>query len=141
MPAKAKHRVIIDTNLWISFLLNSDFSGVDSLIAGNFVTLLFSEELIAEFVEVAQRPRFRKYFLISDIQEVLIKVRTKAELVSVTSIIDIFLDPKDNFVLALAQDGNASHLLTGDKDLLVLKKFGSTSILTWAEYLSKQAFL
>lgn len=61
MPAK-KHRIIIDTNLWISFLLTNDYSKVDKLFADNAITLLFSQELIDEFTEVAQRPRFRKFF-------------------------------------------------------------------------------
>lgn len=138
MPAKTKHRLIIDTNLWLSFLLTGDNSKLDSLLAGKSITLLFSQELIDEFIEVAQRPKFRKYFSVDDLEDVLTRVRTKAEFISVTAIADLCRDPKDNFLLALAQDGKATHLLTGDKDLLVLKKVGKTKILTIAEYLSKQ---
>ena len=54
-----------------------------------------------------------------------------------TSILEICRDPKDNFLLALAQDGKATHLITGDKDLLIIQKIGITKILTIAEYLSK----
>ncbi|MGI8635075.1 MAG: hypothetical protein ACR2KZ_06695 [Segetibacter sp.] len=35
-------------------------------------------------------------------------------------------------------DGSASHLLTGDKDLLVLHPFGDVQILTIADYLSNK---
>lgn len=65
-------------------------------------------------------------------------LRAKAEFITVTSVIDICRDPKDNFLLALAHDGYATHLLTGDKDLLVLKKVGKTKILTITEYVSKK---
>ena len=51
MP-KQKDRVIIDTNFWINFLLTRDFSKFDSIIADNEITLLFSEELVNEIVEV-----------------------------------------------------------------------------------------
>jgi predicted nucleic acid-binding protein len=44
MP-KPKDRVIIDTNLWIHFLLSSDLSKLDSIIAKNEITLIFSGEL------------------------------------------------------------------------------------------------
>jgi len=44
-------------------------------------------------------------------------------------------DPKDNFLLALAKDGKASHLITGDLDLLVIKN-GKTEILSITDYLS-----
>lgn len=139
MPTKTKHRIVIDTNLWISFLLTSDYSKVDPMFAdNNNMTLLFSQELIDEFVEVAQRPRFRKYFSIDDIEDLLKKVQTKAQFISVTSIVDLCRDQKDNFLLALARDGNATHLLTGDKDLLVLTKVGKTKIMTITNYLTNK---
>lgn len=53
------------------------------------------------------------------------------------STVNICRDPKDNFLLALAKDGKASHLITGDSDLLVLKKSGKTEILNISDYLSK----
>lgn len=62
MLTKQKHRIIIDTNLWISFLLTGNYSKIDSLLNNNDCILLFSKELISEFIEVAQRPKFRKYF-------------------------------------------------------------------------------
>ncbi|MBU1820688.1 MAG: putative toxin-antitoxin system toxin component, PIN family, partial [Bacteroidetes bacterium] len=64
--------------------------------------------------------------------------RSAAEFIVVTSSVDICRDPKDNFLLALAKDGNATHLITGDKDLLVLKTMGETQILTIAEYLATE---
>lgn len=60
----------------------------------------------------------------------------RAHFIEVSSIVNISRDAKDNFLLALAKDGKATHLLTGDKDLLVLKKFGRTKIMTLTEYLS-----
>jgi putative PIN family toxin of toxin-antitoxin system len=108
------------------------------MFADNAIKLLFSQELIDEFVEVAQRPKFRKYFSLDDIEDLLTKVRAKAEFISVTSIVELCRDPKDNFLLALAQDGNATHLLTGDKDLLVLQKVGKTKILTITDYLTRK---
>ncbi|MFX5510257.1 putative toxin-antitoxin system toxin component, PIN family, partial [Acinetobacter baumannii] len=75
-------------------------------------------------MEVAQRPKFRKYFLVSDLENLLIKMHEKALFISVTSDINICRDSKDNFLLTLSKDGKATHLLTGDHDLLVLKKIG-----------------
>ncbi len=61
MPRR-KIRVIIDTNLWISFLLTKDFSRLDRLFSDGSILLLFSQELLDEFIEVAQRPKLKKYF-------------------------------------------------------------------------------
>jgi putative PIN family toxin of toxin-antitoxin system len=116
---KIKHRIIIDTNLWISFLLTKDLSKIDSLLKGNNVKLLFSQELLEEFIEVAKRPKFKKYFSQQDIKSLLSKINTKAEFITIKSTVAICRDAKDNFLLALAKDGKASHLITGDSDLLV----------------------
>jgi putative PIN family toxin of toxin-antitoxin system len=59
----------------------------------------------------------------------------RAHFIEVSSVIRVSRDAKDNFLLALARDGKATYLLTGDKDLLVLKKFGRTKIITLTEYL------
>jgi putative PIN family toxin of toxin-antitoxin system len=57
MQKKEKHRIIIDTNLWISFLLTKDYSKIDGLLKNDLVVLLFSQNLIDEFIEVANRPK------------------------------------------------------------------------------------
>src|SRR5471030_1709764 len=119
---KIKHRIVIDTNLWISFLLTKDLSKVDSLLKGNHIVLLFSQQLLEEFIEVSQRPKFRKYFSSQDIDILIATINIKAEFITIKSSIALCRDPKDNFLLTLAKDGKASHLITGDKDLLILKK-------------------
>jgi putative PIN family toxin of toxin-antitoxin system len=108
------------------------------MFINNEIILIFSQELVDEFIEVAQRPKFRKYFSLSDLEELLKKVRMKALFVSVTSTVNQCRDFKDNFLLALAQDGDATHLITGDKDLLVLGKFGKTKILTITDFIMRK---
>jgi len=137
MP-KTKHRVIVDTNLWISFLLTKNAIKLDKLVADDELVLLFSQELLDEFVEVARRPKFKKYFSLSNLEDLLTELRSKAEFIDVTSKVDVCQDSKDNFLLALSVDGNATHLITGDKDLLDIATFGNTTILTIAEYLATQ---
>lgn len=59
------------------------------------------------------------------------------ELIEVNSNINVCRDPKDDFLLALAKDGNANFLLTGDKDLLELKRFGHTNIVALSHFLEE----
>jgi hypothetical protein len=54
--------------------------------------------------------------------------------VDVQSLIEICRDPKDNFLLALAQDGLADYLITGDRDLLSVKQLGKTQIVKLNEF-------
>ena len=60
--SKAKDRVIIDTNLWISFLLSKDYTKLDKLFRQQNITLLFSKDLLEEFIEVARRPKLKNTF-------------------------------------------------------------------------------
>lgn len=137
---KVKDRVIIDTNLWISFLLSKDYSKLDKLFRQQNITLLFSKSLLEEFIEVARRPKFKKYFSISDLKDLLSEIHLRAEFIEVNSKVILCRDPKDDFLLSLAKEANASHLITGDNDLLEIKRFEKTIILTITEYLSEKVF-
>jgi putative PIN family toxin of toxin-antitoxin system len=137
MP-KRKDRVIIDTNIWLSFLLTRDFSRLDKLFADKSIMLLFSQELLDEFIEVAKRPKFKKYFTTTDLYDLLEQIQLHGVFIKVFTVVNLCRDPKDNFLLSLAKDGKATHLLTGDKDLLDLNKFGKTYILTITNYINER---
>ena len=127
-------RLILDTNLWISFLISSKYEKLDELLFIQKCKLLFSQELLEEFVTVAKRPKLRKFISRDELEDLLDTIDEVAEFVNVTSEISECLDPKDNFLLSLAVVGKADYLLTGDKDLLVLKDIGNTEIKTISEF-------
>jgi uncharacterized protein len=133
--AKKPDRIIIDTNLWISFLLTKDFKKVDEKIITGLVKILFSLELIEEFLAVVERPKLKKYFDRKVIEQLIELFDSYGEIVEVKSRVNLCRDSKDNFILALAKDSKATHLITGDQDLLVLKEFEGTRIITIADYL------
>ena len=128
-------KIILDTNLWISFLISKKFNSIDKLIENNKITLIFSDELISEFVEVVNRPKFEKYFSKNDIEKILDYFDQYGKLVKVKSDIKICRDEKDNFLLNLSIDSKADYLITGDNDLLVLKKIERTKIMNFTDFL------
>jgi putative PIN family toxin of toxin-antitoxin system len=128
------NKIIIDTNLWISFLLTRKFDFLDNLLDSGAVELVFCEKLLDELINVASRPKLKKFFSEEDWDYVSDIIDSVAAFYPVLSKVDICRDPKDNFLLALAQDSSADYLITGDNDLLVLKTFGRTQILTIAEF-------
>lgn len=128
-------RIIIDTNLWISFLITNNFAKLDEILFSKHGILVFSQELLAEFLEVAKRPKFKRFFSTSTIEELLETIDEYANFVNVETEIKICRDPKDNFLLSLSVDGNADFLITGDKDLLELNKFGETKIISISDFL------
>ena len=128
-------KIILDTNLWISFLISKKFSDIDSLIDNKKITLVFSEELITEFIDVVNRPKFEKYFSKKDIARILDLFDQYGQLTEVKSDINICRDKKDNFLLNLSIDSKADYLITGDNDLLILEKIKHTKIINFTDFL------
>jgi len=130
-------RVILDTNLWISFLISKRQQELDLLLESGTIILIFSAELLEEFLEVSNRPKFKKFFKKSDIEDLLSQIDSVGEFVKVKTKVDKCRDQKDNFLLSLSIDGKADFLITGDTDLLVLGKLKQTQIVSWSEFISK----
>lgn len=131
---RKKYRIIIDTNLWISFLLSKKLNFIDKLLDSKKLELVFCNELLAELVEVANRPKLLKFFTSEDWTLFFEIVERYAIFIPVVSSITVCRDAKDNFLLSLAKDAKANYLITGDSDLLVLKTFEITQIITIKEF-------
>ena len=134
MPIK---RVILDTNLWISFLINDSYKEIDHLIKSDQIKLIFSIELLDEFIEVVNRPKFNKYFKDDDIIQLLNMFDEYAVLVEVKSNLDLCRDKKDNFLLNLAKDSKSDYLITGDLDLLILERIDNCKIIQYSSFLKE----
>jgi uncharacterized protein len=135
--ANRPERIVVDTNIFISFLISNTFSKLDKHLQSNKTRFLFSVELLNEFLDVVSRPKLKKYFSDKDLTKILDSINDHADFIEVTADVDICRDKKDNFLLALCEDGKADYLITGDDDLLVLKKFKKTTILKIADYLGQ----
>jgi putative PIN family toxin of toxin-antitoxin system len=130
------HRAIIDTNLWVSFLIGKTFYKLKHLLIQGVITPIFSPQLLDELTTVTQRPKLQKYFQPDKVQELLLFLNEISDIIEPHSTINLCRDPKDNFLLALAQDSKADFLVTGDQDLLILQQIGQTKILTYQDLLS-----
>ncbi len=134
MPIE-KNSFILDTNLWISFLIKGNLEKIQELLFNDDYILIFSRELLDEFLDVVQRPKFQKYFSPSNIEVALEIIIDFSIFVDVSTEVNVCRDPKDNFLLSLAADSKAKYLVTGDNDLLVLENFNGTKIISVSEFL------
>ena len=114
-----------------------DVSGIDKLIFSDRAVLLFSDELMTEFIDVTSREKLKPYFTKEDIASLIDLIEEYGEIVKVKSKVDICRDKEDNFLLSLAKDGKADYLVTGDKDLLVIENFEKTKIISLTGFLEK----
>ena len=130
MPARKRVRLVVDVNVLISALVSGDQTFIRMLFNKQRFTVLVSPEYEREFADVIQRPRMRIYFTAQDAERAMMRLLGLSERwKNDPPLKPICRDPKDDYLLALAQSGKADLLITGDNDLLVLKKYGKTRIL------------
>ena len=114
-------RAVIDTNIWVSTLLNPTgypAKVLAALLAERFA-LVISPPLLAELRGVMTRERFRRRYAIEDahLTELLRSLTTSALSVEVRGEIQLCRDPKDNMVIETAINGQADVIVSRDEDL------------------------
>ena len=135
-------RVLYDSNIFISYLLSPNGKTISKLFDRNILlntTLLLPEPLITEFAtRIKTKP-----FLSDKISHTQLKkfIETLSQLGEIVRTIKhpipkISRDPKDDFLFAYAIVGKADYLVSGDKDLLVLKKIDNTMILNPRDFIN-----
>ena len=129
-------RIVVDTNVIVSAALKKHSTPRSVL---SFVlehdTLLVSEETLAELGEVLRRPKLDKYSRIEDRINFLRALIGKAAVVPISSYITDCPDPKDNKFLELAIDGKATHIVSGDGDLLDMNPYRGIEIISPADFM------
>ncbi len=86
-------------------------------------TVLVSISLLSEMHDVLTRKDFSRYVGEEDVLRFMAVLMRETELVDVDVSLSVCRDPKDDKLLELAVCGTASHLITGDDDLLALHPF------------------
>lgn len=135
MDNKPPIKVVIDTNLWISFLIGKQLASLKDLLIEKTLVPIFSQQLLNEINLVTKRPKLQKYFPQKKVQELLEFLSIIGLFVEIKSQVSACRDAKDNYLLALAMDSQADFLITGDQDLLSLQQFKITKIVTYQEFL------
>lgn len=136
MPSNV--RVVMDTNVAVSAALlprSVPRQAFDRALEHG--TMLISSTTVAELNDVLRRPHFDKYVHEDERLEVLATLVREAELVMVTDVVTDCRDPKDNKFLELALSGKATHIVSGDEDLLMLHPFRGVLILTPQAFLAQ----
>lgn len=123
-------RFVFDTNVLVSALLLPDSKPRRALLLGlQKGKVLLSLATLAELYEVLSRKQFRQYVDEEDVRSFLAALTREARWVEVDLRITACRDPKDDKFLELAVSGGATHIITGDSDLLALNPFQGIQIL------------
>ncbi|MGH2532182.1 MAG: putative toxin-antitoxin system toxin component, PIN family [Thermomicrobiales bacterium] len=114
-------RAVVDTNVWVSALLNpAGFPApiLEAFVAGEFVVVT-NELLFAELADVLRRPRIARRYGVSeaDVAALVAFLRGHATLVEIRGDITLCRDPDDDVVIETALRGGVDALVTRDEDL------------------------
>jgi len=131
-------RIVIDTNLFVSALINQNSRQRLNLVLEKMAIQILSDDaLMAEVYEVINRTKFKKYVTQSEIDDFYKLIQERTSRIETHSIVLVSPDLKDDFLLVICLDGDAEYLLTGNKiDLLDLIQFHKTKIVTLTEFLT-----
>jgi uncharacterized protein len=128
-------RIVLDTNILVSAIIHEGKPrnllkmGIDDKYK-----IILSKETLSELAEVLQRPKFKMKR--EDIIHIISALMQTGDLVKVSSNFEtIDDDPDDNIIINTAHDGKADYIVTGDKDLKIIKRFHKIKIVSVDEML------
>jgi putative PIN family toxin of toxin-antitoxin system len=133
-------RAVVDTGVLIRYLIKPSAT-VRELIElrwlGDQVQMVTAPELIGELEQVLARDYIQALIRPEEGQALLNAIRRKAEILRPLGTPPSFTrDPKDDKFVACALAGNASYVITLDKDILTLRTLGDVRIGTPEELLT-----
>jgi putative PIN family toxin of toxin-antitoxin system len=127
-------RVVFDTNVYVSALV----------IPGSLSEEAYQRALAREFqlvtsvailTELAGRLRGKFGWNQAPVARAVKAIGRVAEVVRTTPHLELARDPTDNRILECAEEGAADLIVTGDRHLLKLRRFGRTGIVTVSTFL------
>jgi putative PIN family toxin of toxin-antitoxin system len=127
-------KIIIDTNIWISFLIGKSLKGLQKHLDNESFKILTCQEQVNELIDVFNKPKIKKYLNITQIENFFDLFYDITEIVKITKKVELCRDKKDNYLLSLAMTTNADYLISGDEDLLILDKISNTKIFNYSDF-------
>ena len=130
-------RVVLDTNVLLSALLLQQSTAAQLVTAwrrGAF-ELLTCELQLQEIRAVTRRGHIRALIRPAMAGELVNQLRAMAKWIDNLPAVSRSPDPFDNFLLAMAQAGNADVLVSGDKrGVLALQSHGACQIISLRQF-------
>ena len=128
-------KIIIDTNLWISFIIGKRLAVLSSLLTNSHIFVFVCAELLKEIEDTTSKQKIRKYVGDKDVIDTFRLIEKYCNYAVISKTADSPVrDRKDLYLLSLADAVQADYILSGDKDLLELQSHNRTKIVTYNEF-------
>lgn len=107
-------KIVLDTNVLISALLNPDRSPaiILGLIINGKIKLLYDNRILSEYIDVLYRKKFK--FKPEWIEPVIDFIRTEGELIIADPVSASFRDIDDKKFYEVAKTAEAEYIITGN---------------------------
>ena len=128
-------KIILDCNIWISLLIGHQAQLVRQILTDVRFDVYACDELLEEIHDVCSREKIRTrvtdeemddFFRIIYAFSHMAKIEQKAQ--------SEIRDPKDLYLLSLAESIEADSIITRDADLLDLKQHKQTQMIKLADF-------
>jgi uncharacterized protein len=125
-------RIVFDTNVLIAAFISQGVCHElfehcilhHSLIGSDFILAEVKEKLVRKFIVGDEGANEAEKFL-----------RSSMEIVAISNLQNpVCRDPDDDNILATAVAGSCECIITGDKDLLILREYAGIRIISPAEF-------
>lgn len=128
-------RVVFDTNIFISALVIPGSQAEKAVlgILDGADTLLISKPILDELLSTLARKFSRDPEALS---HVAVMMTDMAELVRPKNTVMVFKDDPDNRILECAESGQADVIVTGDKEMLLLRQYQGIPLISLRDYLA-----
>ena len=139
-------RVVFDTNIFISaFIQPKSPPGrlLARLIQGDGFELVLSTPILDEVARALRYPKVRKRIRLDDddldLRVAMLGILSTMVSVSSRRVAGVSRDPDDDAILAVAVEGCADYIVTGDQDLLAVGDYQGIRIVTPRAFLQRLA--
>lgn len=129
-------KIVVDTNVLISGVFFGGFPKkvLTSIVDKKFIACA-TVEIIEEYEEIVQEMIARRQGHIN--KNILAPLIKTMEIIEPISNVRISRDPDDDKFIGCAKDSGALYIVSGDKDLLVLRQYDNIQIVTAKEFCEK----
>lgn len=131
-------KILFDTNLWISFMIGKRLASLADVLCRHDVEVYVCEQQLDEIRGVIAREKCdrlisaeTRYYFFEMIYDVCrftdITVEAKSDI----------RDPKDLYLLSMAESVPVDYIVSGDRDLTDMKQHAGIPILKYTELIDR----
>ena len=131
-------RIILDCNIWISFLIGHQTNSIQQILTDIRFDVYICDELLEEIHEVSSRPKILTRIGNDELDDFFRIIYAFCRMAKIEQQAQSKIrDPKDLYLLSLAESIEADYIVSGDADLLDLQQHGQTKMIRLVDFKAK----